>query len=450
MPLNRREIIRTLAATSLTGLVAGKEARANQTAERAARGMPSPRIKDVACISTAPTGARLCVVKVITDQDGLYGYGCATFHQRSDLIAPAVEAYAKALLVGKPADRIDDTWQILHNSSYWRNGPVLNAAMSGVDQALWDIKGRQAGMPVYQLLGGKCREAAACYTHAAGAEPAQVIENAKAILARGFRYMAVQIGTPQRVWTYYGAGAGGQARSAPVQALHKSPNFEGSFVARRSLKMIEECRKQLGAEVELLHDLQETLPPIHAIQFAKDVEQYKLFFLEDTVAPEDIAYLRILRQQCATPLATGELLSNPHEWTPLIAERLIDYLRLRVSQAGGLTPCRKTAAFAEIFGVKTAWHGPGDMSPIGHAANLALDLACHNFGIQEYTEPNDLLQEVFPGTLVARDGYLYPNEKPGWCIEVNQTLAAKYPFLHTGHNGSWGDVRRMDGTVVRQ
>ncbi len=178
-----------MAGGGVAGMISQREAAAQEKVERATRGMPSPKIKDVKVIATAPMGSRLCVVKITTDQDGLYGYGCATFTQRADLVIPAVDRYLRPFLMGKPADRIDDTWQALYNSSYWRNGPVLNNAISGVDQALWDIKGRQAGMPVYQLLGGKCREAVSLYSHAAGAEIPDCIESAKRIMERGFRYV---------------------------------------------------------------------------------------------------------------------------------------------------------------------------------------------------------------------------------------------------------------------
>jgi mannonate dehydratase len=440
-----------LAGRALGGVVSRRELAAQERVEQAVRGMPSPRIQDIRVIATAPANSRLVVVKVVTDQPGLYGYGCATFTQRADLVVPAVERYLKPLLAGRPADRIDDTWQLCYNSSYWRNGPVLNNAISGVDQALWDIKGRQAGMPVYQLLGGKCREAADCYGHAGGAEIPQVIESAKRWTARGFRHVRVQIGVPGMS----GYGAGGGAASVPK--LHNDPVYEPAAYLRRALKLLEACRKELGEEIELLHDIHERVSPNQAVQFAKDVERFKLFFLEDPLSPEDLAYFRQIRAQCATPLAMGELFNSPHEWTPLIAERLIDYLRIHLSQAGGLTPCRKIAAFAEMFGVKTAWHGPGDVSPIGHAANIALDVACYNFGIQEYSPFNERLQEVFQGCPVMKDGYLYPNEAPGWGIEVDEKAAAKYPF-GAGRggpggrnlNGGWGVIRRRDGTIIKQ
>src|SRR5690348_10212741 len=195
-------------------------AAADEKVARAAIGMPSPKIKDISVIECEPAGVRLTVVKVTTDQDGLYGYGCATFTQRADLVRPAVEQYLKPLLLGRAADRIEDTWQSCYDSSYWKNGPVLNNGISGVDQALWDIKGRQAGMPIYQLLGGKCREAVDCYSHASGADIPQAIESARRIMADGFRHVRVQVGVPGMAG--YGAGRGGQ----PVVGLHAGPVFE--------------------------------------------------------------------------------------------------------------------------------------------------------------------------------------------------------------------------------
>ncbi len=354
--------------------------------------MPIPKIKDISVIECQPAGVRLTVVKITTDQDGLYGYGCATFTQRADLVKPAVERYLKPFLMGKTTDRIEDIWQSCYDSSYWKNGPVLNNAISGIDQALWDIKGRLAGMPVYQLAGGKCREAAACLRP----------RRWRGIRQRGRVRQAIHgPGLPPR------ARAGGRARHgrlwqrarrrAPVKALHDKPVFEPAYYIRRALKLFEVCRKELGDEVELLHDMHERVSPNQAVQFCKDAEKFKMFFLEDPLSPEDIAYFRQIRQQCATPIAMGELFNSPHEWTPLIAERLIDYIRIHVSQTGGFTPARKIAILAENYGVKTAWHGPGDVSPIGHMANVTLDVVSYNFGIQEYSPFNARTQEIFHG-----------------------------------------------------
>lgn len=444
--MKRRQLLGALAAAPL----ATREAAAQEQAARAARGMPSPKIRDVQVIATAPQGLRLTVVKVITDQDGLYGYGCATFTQRAELVVAAVEKYLRPFVIGKPADRIDDLWQAMYNSSYWRNGPVLNNAISGIDQALWDIKGRMAGMPVYQLLGGKCREAADCYAHASGREIPEVIDHARRLMAQGFRHIRVQVGVPGQAG--YGAGGG----AAQVEKLHDAPVFEPEDYMRRALKLLETARKELGDEVELLHDVHERISPIQAVRFCKECERFRLFFLEDPLSPEDIEWFRIIRQQCSTPIAMGELFNSPHEWTPLIRDRLIDYIRIHVSQAGGLTPCRKIAAMAELMGVKTAWHGPGDVSPVGHMANITLDLACYNFGIQESVFFPDAVREVFEGCPVLKNGYFYANEAPGWGIEVNEAAAKKYPYGHgeSGErqrlNGGWGEVRRRDGTIIKQ
>ncbi len=443
--MKRRQVL-GLAA----GLVSARQVQAQEQAARATRGMPSPLIKDLSVINCQPAGVRLTVVKVTTDQPGLYGYGCATFTQRADLIAPAVERYLKPLLVGRPADRIDDTWQMMYNSSYWRNGPVLNNAMSGVDQALWDIKGRQAGMPVYQLLGGKCREAAASYTSVGGAEISQIVDGARKAMAEGYRFIRLQISVPGM--SAYGAGGG--AEGAKVQALHKDPVFEPGAYIRRTIPMLAEARRQLGDDIELLHDIHERVSPREGIQFAKEVEPIRLFFLEDPFSPEDIAYFRQLREQCNTPIAMGELFNSPHEWTTLITERLIDYIRIHISQAGGLTPCRKIAVLGELHNVKTAWHGPGDVSPVGHMCNLHLSLAAYNFGVQEGGRIRGVEAEIFKGSETFKNGYLYANDSPGWGIEVDEKLAAKYPFRMDGQrgalNGGWGVIRRLDGTVIKQ
>jgi mannonate dehydratase len=269
-------------------------------------------------------------------------------------------------------------------------------------------------------------------------------------MERGFRHVRVQVGVPGM------AGYGARGQEAAAKSLHGGPMFEPAAYVRRALKLFEECRKHLGEEIELLHDTHERITPTQALQLCKDAEKFKLFFLEDPVSPEDIAWFRIIRQQCTTPLAMGELFNSPHEWMPLITERLIDYIRVHVSQAGGFTPCRKMAAMAEHFGVRTAWHGPGDVSPIGHAANVTLDLVSYNFGVQEYSSFNERLQEVFKGCPVMKDGFLYANEAPGWGIEVDEKAAAKYPFgsFERGEkkdlNGGWGEVRKRDGQIIKQ
>ncbi len=444
MPIERRDFLMSAAGAGMAAM-APRFAAAEAQAMQATRGMPQPRIKDVNVIECQPQGVRLTVVKITTDQDGLYGYGCATFTQRADLVRPAVEKYLKPLLLNRTTDRIEDIWQCCYNSSYWRNGPVLNNAISGIDQALWDIKGRQAGMPVYQLAGGKCREAADCYCHASGADYPDVIESAKKFMAEGFRNVRVQVGLPGL------AGYGSAHKGAtPFKALVSGPIYDPEYDMRRSLKLLEICRTELGPEVQLLHDMHERFTPNEAVQFCKEAEQYQMFFLEDPLSPENIAYFRQIRQNCATPIAMGELFNNPHEWQPLINERLIDYIRCHISQVGGFSAGRKIAILAEAHGVKTAWHGPGDVSPVGHMANVTLDLVSHNFGIQEYTHFNEQTQAIFHGCPEMREGYLWVSEKPGWGIEIDEKEAAKFPYVEGGLNGGWGVIRLRDGTVINQ
>ncbi len=451
---------RKLLIMSGLAAVAARERRADAQAAKASRGVPSPRIKDVQVIAVQipasrpaaiarPGAVRLSVVKILTDQDGLYGYGCATFTQRAELVNLAIDKYLKPFVVGKPADRIEDLWQACYNSSYWRNGPVLNNAISGVDMALWDIKGRQAGLPVYQLLGGKCREAAETYVHITGPDISAVMEDAHRMTELGYRNMLLNPSYAQRL-------RGLREGSGGTGTLGTSAVFESAIFYRTALHWLQELRAKLAPEAGLMIDIHERLTPNEAVQFVKEVEKLRLFWVEDALSPEDLAYFRQIRQQSSTPLAMGELFNSPHEWTPLIQERLIDYMRMHVSQMGGVTPARKVAALAEISGVKTAWHGPPDTSPVGHMAQLHMDLASSNFGIQEFTFYADLTRDIFRGAPEIRDGYLWANDAPGWGMEVDEKLAAKYPYgsLEEGErkqwNGGWGELRRRDGTIVKQ
>ncbi len=400
--------------------------------------MPAPiTIRDVKIIMTQPGASRLAIVKVITSEPGLFGLGCATFTQRIFAVQTALERHIIPFVIGRDVDRIEEFWQMAMVHGYWRNGPVLNNAISGIDQALWDIKGKRAGMPVYQLLGGKSREAASVYVHADGRDPQEVEANVQQFMEQGYRYIRVQMG-----------GYGGLATDM-VKPENAPPGsyFDPRAYCRAMLNMIEYVRGKVGPQVELLHDIHERLSPIDAVQFAKDVEQYKLFFLEDALAPEDIAWFRTIRQQCATPLAMGELFNNPHEWQTLITERLIDFLRMHISQMGGITPARNAAILAQAFGIRTAWHGPGDTSPVGHAANLHLDVWSPNFGIQEWYRPSELEYEMFPGLPEVRQGYLYPNDQPGLGIDVDEQLAAKYPCSDIIEQ--WTQTRLPDGSPTR-
>lgn len=399
--------------------------------------MSALAIRSVRTIVTAPAGIDLVVVKVETTEPGLYGLGCATFTQRALAVKTAVDAYLAPLLAGRDPRRSEDIWQSAFSSSYWRSGPVLNNALSGVDMALWDIKGKLAGVPLYDLLGGKCREAAAVYRHADGRDAGEVADNVLRFIAQGCRHVRCQMG---------GYGGNAALPAAPSGAL-PGAYFDPAAYARSVPRLFEAVRARVGPDVELLHDVHERLVPAEAVRLAKELEPFRLFFLEDLLPPEHVAWFRLARALSSVPLAMGELFTNPAEWMPLVEGRLIDFIRVHLSAIGGITPAVKLAHLADAFGVRTAWHGPGDVSPVGHAANVHLDVALPNFGIQEWSGFSEPLREVFPGLPEEREGYAYPNERPGLGVDLDEKAAARYPPV--GGLPSWTMTRAPDGTAVR-
>jgi mannonate dehydratase len=439
--MNPRDLFRNLGLAGAGGRQPGSPASSAQYAQ-AVRGLPPLKITRVRAIQTRPQGARLTVVKVETSEPGLYGLGCATFDQRALPVAAAVDKYLDPFARGRDADNIEDIWQTATATAYWRNGPVLNNALSGLDQALWDIKGKRAGMPVYQLLGGKCRIAAECYTHASGRDFAEVAEDVRRHMEQGFRHVRIQLGgygSPELAgepdFRAAGFGRDKDRHKDPLQYLLAAP------------RMFEHVRVKCGDEVELLHDIHEQLHPRDAIRLLQALEPYRPYFVEDPVAPEDNGYFEQIRQQTNVPIAMGELFNNPNEWIDLIARRYIDFIRVHISQIGGLTVARKLAAFAEWFNVRTAWHGPLDVSPVGHAVNAHLDLAVPNFGIQECVRFGQATQDVFPGAPTVNNGYMQVNEAPGFGVDLDEKLAAKFPLSDAP--GDWRPSRRRDGTSVR-
>ncbi|MBC8164231.1 MAG: starvation-sensing protein RspA, partial [Roseiflexaceae bacterium] len=304
--------------------------------------------------------------------------------------------------------------------------------------------------------GGKCREAAMVYRHADGREPQEVTENVIKYQEQGFLAVRCQMGGYGGRVKDITAATAVPSKEAP-QATHRGKglerldsSFPGAYYdpevyARSIPQLFEYVRSKIGFDLLLLHDIHERLVPIDAIRMAKALEPYRLFFLEDPFAPDQIEWFRRLRQQTATPIAMGELHTNQVEWRALIAEQLIDFIRAHISAIGGFTPAKKLAALCESFGVRTAWHGPGDVSPIGHAANLHLDLASPNFGVQEVINFGEPLREVFPGTPEMRGGYLWANDKPGWGVDIDEQAAAKYPASFK--TVEWTQSRWPDGTL---
>jgi mannonate dehydratase len=451
--MDRRDWMKSsLLATGAAGLFASSGSADDKPAAVAAKarnGAAGLKITDVKAILTAPAKIRLVVVKVQTSDPGLYGLGCATFTQRARAVETAVEKYLKPFLIGKDPTKIEDIWQSSFVSSYWRNGPVLGNALSGVDMALWDILGKRAGLPVCELLGGKCRDAVDTYCHTTGKTIEEVEEAvAKKKEEEGFRHIRIQCAVPGL--STYGAATPYTDKPEVVTSNDKAELWEPRPYVRLVPKLFERIRTRFGDELELLHDIHERVPPILAIQLVKDVEKFKPFFMEDPFAPEDVGYFKQLRQQTSTPLAMGELFNNPNEYVSLISERLIDFIRIHISQIGGLTPARKVAALCEFFGVRTAWHGPGDVSPVGHACNIHLDLAVPNFGIQESRQFTPAEQEVFPGCPTLKNGYFRVTDKPGFGIDLDEKAAAKFPIDDDPpFDLRWGNLRRRDGASTK-
>jgi len=421
------------------------------------------KIANVRVFLTQPCGPhrRLIVVRVETSEPGLYGLGCATFTQRHRAVEAAVRHHLGPRVTGRDPRNIEDLWQEMMVSGYWRNGPVLNNAISGIDMALWDIAGKRAGLPCHDLWGGRCRPAVPVYLHADGATKEEVADRARALMEEGVRHVRCQIGgysgvgarraglgpAPARREMTPAVSTGGPDAPAPGGAAFAGVYFDPREKLREVPRLFAHLRAALGDEVELLYDVHERLEPIEAVALAKALEPYRLFFLEDVVAPEDLEWLAMLRAQTCTPIAIGELFNHPHEMTPFIQRRLLDFIRVHVSQIGGVTPAIKLAHLCAAFGVRTAWHGPGDVSPVGMAANVHLDLALHNFGIQEWGVRAEVEYEMFPGLPELRGGCVDANGRPGWGIEFREDVAARYPC--DDEEPEWTRARRPDGTVSR-
>lgn len=441
---SRRETLKMLGIGSAAGMLSmfgSQPAQARDETPSYAKGMPVVKIKSVKAIATAPQGSNLIVVKVETTEPGLYGLGCATFTQRAFAVVTAINSYLNEFCVGRDVDNIEDMWNAAYVSSYWRNGPVLNNALSGLDQALWDIKGKRAKMPVYQLLGGKSRFAIPCYTHANGNTPEAVADDVQRIMDRGFKYIRIQQG---------GYGAVGSINEQPD---FKKAGFGGetdNYMNERAYlksvpKMFEVVRKRCGEEIELLHDIHERVQPMDAINMIKKLDEFNPFFIEDPFSPENMEWFKMLRASTSVPIAMGELFNNINEFKMPMVNQWFDYIRVHVSQIGGITPAMKIARLGEWFNIKTAFHGPGDVSPVGHAAHAHIDLTVWNFGIQEAVSFSDKMQEVFSGCPTMKEGYMSVNEVPGLGVDINEKEAAKYPITT---KSNW-QVRKRDGTLIR-
>ncbi|GAB2916297.1 D-mannonate dehydratase ManD [Streptomyces mayteni] len=405
------------------------------------------KITAVETIVTSP--GRNFVTLRITTEDGVTGLGDATLNGRELSVDSYLRDHVIPLLIGRDAGRIEDTWQYLYRGAYWRRGPVTMAAIAAVDMALWDIKAKAAGMPLYQLLGGASRTGALAYGHASGRDIPELFDSIRAHLDAGYRAIRIQTGIPglDSVYGVAASAAGDGERYDYEPARPTAVPVEETWDTRAYLRHIptvfEAVRSEFGPELPLLHDGHHRMTPIQAAKLGKALEPYDLFWLEDATPGEDQTALRLIRQHTTTPLAIGEVFNHVHDYTTLLSERLIDYVRSAVTHTGGVTAMKKLLDLAAVYGIKSGMHGPTDISPVGQAAALHLDLAIHNFGIQEYMRHSTDTLEVFRTSYRFENGLLHPSDTPGLGVTLDDAAAASFPYQQ-----AYLPVNRLtDGTV---
>ncbi|GAA2334635.1 D-mannonate dehydratase ManD [Dactylosporangium salmoneum] len=373
----------------------------------------------------------------LTTDDGLTGLGDATLNGRELSVVSYLRDHVVPLLLGRDAARIEDTWQFLYRSAYWRRGPVTMAAIAAVDVALWDIKAKAAGMPLYQLLGGACRSGLLAYGHASGKELPELFDSVREHQEQGFRAIRIQSGVPGLVNIYgiasnarFEANAGVRYDHEPAQrgALPAEEDWDSRAYLRHLPTVFEAVRNEFGPELPLLHDAHHRLTPIQAARLGRSLEPYDLFWLEDCTPAENQEALRLVRRHTVTPLAIGEVFNTVWDYQQIIREQLIDYVRSAVTHTGGITHLRRVLDFAAQYQIKSGMHGPTDISPVGMAAALHLGLAIHNFGIQEYMPHGAKTNAVFRQTFTWDNGLLHPGEQPGIGVDLDLDEAGKYPY----------------------
>ena len=383
------------------------------------------KIRSARVIVTSP-GRNFVTLKIETE-DGVTGLGDATLNGRELSVASYLTDHVIPCLIGRDAHRIEDIWQYLYRGAYWRRGPVTMSAIAAVDTALWDIKGKVAGLPLYQLLGGAAREGVMVYGHANGKTIEETVAEAARYKEEGYKAIRLQSGIPGLASTY--GVSKDKKYYEPADADLPTENAWSTVKYMRTVpELFAAAREVLGWDMHLLHDVHHRLTPIEAGRLGRDLEPYKLFWMEDAVAAENQAGFRLIRQHTTTPLAVGEVFNTIWDAKQLIEEQLIDYIRMTVVHSGGITHLRRVASLADLYHVRTGSHGATDLSPVCMAAALHFDLSVPNFGIQEYMLHTKETDQVFPHAYTFKDGMLHPGEAPGLGVELDETLAATYPY----------------------
>jgi len=386
--------------------------------------MPNP-ILEARVIVTCP-GRNFVTLKIVT-ADGVYGLGDATLNGRELAVAAYLQEYVVPILIGRDADLIEDTWQFLYRGAYWRRGPVTMSAIAAVDVALWDIKAKRANMPLYQLLGGRCREGVTVYAHANGHSIEDVLESVATHQELGYKAIRIQAAIPG-VPDAYGVPHGDKPYEPASGSVPREETWDTAKYLHFMPTLFAAARKRFGFDLALLHDGHHRMTPIEAAALGKSLEEFQPFWLEDLTPAENQESFRLIRQHTTVPLAIGEVFNSIFDCQRLISEQLIDYIRTTIVHAGGITHMRRIASFADLYGIKTGSHGATDLSPICMGAALHFDLSIPNFAIQEHMPHSSLTDEVFPHAYSFKNGMMDPGELPGHGVEINETLAAKYPY----------------------
>ncbi len=371
-------------------------------------------------------GRNFVTLKVETDV-GLTGLGDATLNGRELAVASYLTEHVLPCLIGRDAHRIEDIWQFLYRGAYWRRGPVTMSAIAAVDTALWDLKAKAAGLPLYQLLGGASRTGVMVYGHANGRDIAQTVEAVQRCKDAGYKAIRAQSGVPG-LEKVYGVGRGTAAYEPADADLPGEHDWSSEKYLRHTPQLFDAVRAAVGPDIHLLHDVHHRLTPIEAARLGKDLEPFRLFWMEDATPAENQEAFRLIRSHTTTPLAVGEVFNTVWDCKDLIQNQLIDYIRATVVHAGGITHLRRIADFAALHQVRTGSHGATDLSPVCMGAALHFDLWVPNFGIQERMPHSAETDAVFPHAYAFEDGYMFPGETPGHGVEIDEALAAQYPY----------------------
>jgi mannonate dehydratase len=371
-------------------------------------------------------GRNFVTLKIETDE-GLYGIGDATLNGRELAVASYLQEHVAPVLIGRDPARIEDVWQYLYRGAYWRRGPVTMTAIAAVDTALWDIKGKLARLPLFELLGGRSRDGVMVYGHANGRDIAEALDEVARYVDLGYKAIRAQCGIPGLTSTY--GVSNDRMYYEPADAAIPTENaWSTARYLDYAPKLFEAIRARFGFEHHILHDVHHRLTPIEAGRLGKSLEPFRLFWMEDPTPAENQEAFRIIRQHTVTPIAVGEVFNTIYDCQTLITEQLIDYIRATVVHAGGITHLRRIAQLAELYHVRTGCHGATDLSPVCMGAALHFDTWVHNFGVQEYMRHTPETDAVFPHAYSFEKGYLHAGDAPGHGVDIDEPLAARYPY----------------------